>query len=297
MIFIRKAFTTVFILVCIINISIKDTFYWSSLIFYAFPKPIIIVFSIIIIFLFRRSKIKVITGTGITLFFLATWLFSSYRFISNEEIIEKGTQNSIVFWNARKQNDFIDAFEGLEAIPEVLIIVEYDRTKKHSLAQIKERYPDYHFTRVINKIGVMSKNEAVKQVAIYRHQDQKSFMFEFEVTLKNEIYHLYVLDITADLTKFRKQPVQYFYRKIEKRPNTILVGDFNTPYESVHFDLYKTHFNHAFTLKGDGFRETWFWNIPLLSLDHIWVSKDITIKESHKISTWKSDHVMLKVAI
>lgn len=297
MIIIRKVFTVLFMLVCIINISIKDTFYWSSLFFYAFPKPIIILLSIILVFLFRKSKIKVVIGIGITLFFLVTWVFSSYRYTLDEEIIKKETQRNIVFWNARKQNDFIDAFEEFGAIPDLLIIVEYDRTKKHSIAQIKERYPNYHFTRVINKIGVMSKNEAVKHVAIHRHQDQKSFMFEFEVTLKNEIYHLYVLDITADLTKFRKQPLQYFYRQIKKRPNTILVGDFNTPYESVHFGLYKKYFNHAFTLKGKGFRETWFWNIPLLSLDHIWMSKDITIKESHKVSTWKSDHVLLESSI
>ena len=59
----------------------------------------------------------------------------------------------------------------------------------------------------------------------------------------------------------------------------------------------KKDFNQAFYKKGNGFRETWFYNLPLLSLDHIWVSKDLKILKTEKIHTLKSDHNMLKTYI
>lgn len=59
----------------------------------------------------------------------------------------------------------------------------------------------------------------------------------------------------------------------------------------------KQNFNQAFNEKGNGFRETWFYNLPLLSLDHIWVSKDLKVLKTKKINTFKSDHNMIKTYI
>ena len=291
----RRILVILLVLVCIVNVTLKDTFYWSSLFFYAFPKPVIVALALILGISHKKKTAKYVL-ISIAIIYGIMWCLTSYRINENESIKDNET-SSIVFWNARKQNDFIDAFEELDSIPELLVIVEYDRTEKHSINQIKQAYPNYHFTKVINKVGIMSKNEMVKQVAIHRHPDQNSFMFEFEVILKNEKYYLYVLDITADLTKFRKAPLDYFYSRIKRRPKTLLMGDFNTPYESVHFKNYKKEYNHSFTIKGNGFRETWFWNIPLLSLDHIWTSKDLKVISSQSIRSWKSDHVMLKISI
>ena len=68
-------------------------------------------------------------------------------------------------------------------------------------------------------------------------------------------------------------------------------------YESVLFKDIKSNFYDVLTKKGNGFRETWFWNLPLLSLDHIWASKDISIYRAQKIKTNKSDHTMIKAYV
>ena len=67
--------------------------------------------------------------------------------------------------------------------------------------------------------------------------------------------------------------------------------------DGLNLNKIKSTFNHAFNEKGNGFRETWFWNLPLLSLDHIWVSKDLKILKTQKINTFKSDHCMLKTYV
>ncbi|AUS05368.1 hypothetical protein C1A40_07700 [Tamlana carrageenivorans] len=77
----------------------------------------------------------------------------------------------------------------------------------------------------------------------------------------------------------------------------MVLGDFNLPYESLYFKEIKRHFNHWFSSKGNGFRETWSWGLPLLSLDHIWVSKDLEILDSKKLNSLESDHEMIKTVI
>jgi endonuclease/exonuclease/phosphatase family metal-dependent hydrolase len=70
---------------------------------------------------------------------------------------------------------------------------------------------------------------------------------------------------------------------------TILMGDFNTPRESIYFDAMRERMNDAFETRGNGFAETWPVPTPALSLDHIWVSRPARILRcSHGWSL--SDH-------
>ena len=55
-------------------------------------------------------------------------------------------------------------------------------------------------------------------------------------------------------------------------PNTIILGDFNTPPESKWFRAWR---ERGLVLADDaprrGFRETWAYGVPLLTLDHVWI--------------------------
>ena len=103
--------------------------------------------------------------------------------------------------------------------------------------------------------------------------------------------------MSASIYVPRSRELGFVNEYIKPKEKSILLGDFNVPYESKYLNEFKTNFNHAFNEKGNGFRETWFWTIPLLSLDHIWVSKDLEILKTEKIGTFKSDHSMIKVIL
>ncbi len=109
--------------------------------------------------------------------------------------------------------------------------------------------------------------------------------------------NFYAVDLQGGLNIFREGEMRFIDSIIKEKQNTIVLGDFNLPYESKYLKNIKQNFNHAFSKKGNGFRETWFWNLPLLSLDHIWVSKDLKILKTEKINTFKSDHNMLKTFV
>ena len=141
----------------------------------------------------------------------------------------------------------------------------------------------------------MSKH-SIKNIKFHELVDE-AVLLEFQTLIQGSYFQVYVTDVSSSVTKFRKPSIEAVFNRIKKEGKTILMGDFNTPYESVHFDAYKEQFEHTFSAKGNGFRETWIWNFPLLSLDHIWTSKDIELKSVEKINTWKSDHNFIKFYI
>ena len=71
---------------------------------------------------------------------------------------------------------------------------------------------------------------------------------------------------------------------------TLVLGDFNTPGDSVWFGELRRTYSEVLEKAGSGLLATWPFPLPLLGLDHIWVSKDLTPVCAGKRSGWRSDH-------
>jgi hypothetical protein len=80
-------------------------------------------------------------------------------------------------------------------------------------------------------------------------------------------------------------------------PRTIIAGDFNTPLDSVGFDAWRTAYHHGFadcpTWRGP--LETWGFGVPLLAIDHIWMSRDLAPVAARKQARFGNDHLWLFV--
>jgi hypothetical protein len=69
----------------------------------------------------------------------------------------------------------------------------------------------------------------------------------------------------------------------------VIMGDFNTPHNSVHFDHLQRSWKSG--IKGrHGNRETWPSYFPILSLDHILVAREHEMKIYQPIKIWETDH-------
>ncbi len=55
----------------------------------------------------------------------------------------------------------------------------------------------------------------------------------------------------------------------------VVLGDFNTPRDSAHFDRWRRELTHAFEAAGRGIGETWPMPLPALTLDQIWSSASL----------------------
>tara|TARA_R110002012_G_scaffold322083_1_gene554914 strand:- start:100131 stop:101000 length:870 start_codon:yes stop_codon:yes gene_type:complete len=278
----KIVFQIIIIVAVMIHFLLKDYFYASAIIFYAFPLPIIILLIAFSILINKKwCKISILC----LLVLCVIWYFKSY--VSNLEHTSKNGLE-IVVWNAGHNQSFEDAFHENKQIPDVLVLIECNLK---SIQEMRNTYPNYYFHESEEEIGIFSKTplKIISEVT----SETNSTVLKFATN--NIIF--YAVDLTADVFNSRKDELQFVYSNIEYHSNSVVLGDFNTPLESFYFEDFKANYNHAFSVKGNGFKETWFWNLPLLSLDHIWVSHNLIINKTDKIQTWKSDHSMLRTYV
>jgi hypothetical protein len=267
-----------------IHFVIKEQTFWSSLYFYACPLPVIIfvVLAMSIILTKRWRRYNLIIATVL----LVIWLSRSFKIHIPDTI--KETDLEVVFWNASRENTFESVINESGDIPDVMVLVEF---RKKNIEELKKRYPEYYFYKSDRELFIFSKTPL--DTIIENTSNYNTTVINFKTAGLN----FYAVDATGSPDVPKEWGLTYINQSIKEKNNTIVLGDFNVPYESVYLKQLKTDFNQAFNKKGNGFRETWFYNIPLLSLDHIWVSKDLKILKTKKLFTSKSDHSMLKTYI
>ena len=100
---------------------IKERTFWSSLVFYALPLPVIIfvvvMLSIVLTKKWRRYNLI------IAALLLLVWLGRSFKLHIPEGIEEKDLE--VVFWNTARRNNFETAINESTDIPDVMVLVEF----------------------------------------------------------------------------------------------------------------------------------------------------------------------------
>lgn len=287
-----KIFRVLFLLLNILIIAallaihfvFKEQSYLSSLLYYIFPLPIIIL-AVLLLSVFFKRKIKKFNLLLASLLLLI-WLGRSFKIHFSEPINE--TDLEVVFWNASRSSGFEDAFKLNKNTPDVLVLVEGN---KNDIEKLRLKFPGNHFYFSEEEITVFSKTP-IKII-----QENTSKFNSTVIHFQTNNFNFYAIDITGSQDVPRSWELGFANKHVKLKEKTIIVGDFNVPFESKYLSAFKSNYKHAFNEKGNGFRETWFWNIPLLSIDHIWVSKDLEILKTQKIGTFKSDHSMIKTFV
>lgn len=272
----------VVVLLLLIHFVFKEVNHVFSLLFYAFPLPVIIL--IILGFSYVIKGKQKYYNLILASVLIVVWLQSSFKI--NEPDGTKDSGIEIVFWNAAHKREFKHVFNVFDSLPDVVVLVEYHAEE---IETAKAKYSDnYFYWHDDSEIGIFSK-QPIYSKEIFTSENE-SIIISFS-TYNTDFY---AVDVNSSLLVSRKEELAFVNQNVQNKQRSIILGDFNLPYESEFFDTVKMGFNHAFTEKGNGFRETWFWNIPLLSLDHIWISKDLKIIATEKVNTLKSDHSMIK---
>jgi hypothetical protein len=89
---------------------------------------------------------------------------------------------------------------------------------------------------------------------------------------------LAAVDVQSNAFKDRNKPLMDLDSWLSALPADlplILVGDFNTPRDSVYFTPLRKKLRNAFEIAGWGWPYTWPMPLPMYALDHTWVSPGI----------------------
>lgn len=266
-----------------LHFFIKDTSFKSSIYFYSFPLPIILLIVLVLsIFLGKRRKYNLI----LVVILCVIWLGRSFRISFSSEIKENDLE--VVFWNAARNDNFEGVLKTLEKMPDVMVLTE---TNQDNLDSLKLKYPKYYFYNSSRELQIFSKTPLI----IVKEETSK-----FKSTVIHFITRgidFFAVDMMGSPDVPKSWGFNFVNPLIDKTNNAIVLGDFNVPLESIFSKKFKLGYKNAFLEKGNGFIESWPNGIPLLSLDHIWVSKDLEVLKTEKIHTFKSDHGMLKTFV
>lgn len=99
-----------------------------------------------------------------------------------------------------------------------------------------------------------------------------------------------LVDVVPDPLRHRADAFAHLDRLVALRAPDLIVGDFNTPRDSVFFDTWRPRLRHAFEDAGSGLDTTWPWPLPVLAIDHAWSGPRLEPRACRLVGTTSSDH-------
>ncbi len=282
----------------LLRLTVLDQFHPWALIYYITPIPAVPIWLAIAGLLWgkdskptkphRRFSVTRVNRIAIGAF--AFWAFQS-EFV--EQAQPRRTEDlQVVFWNtarvpfgvgcvARQIRSWNSPVVGL-----VEANTYYPETKERWLREL----PDYqiattHFGGLIAIKGTVNKQT-------WHSLLPSSWCEQFDVTVNDHDFTILLVDISAQLNLSRRQPLLELAKlagDLADRP-LLIMGDFNTPDDSVLLDPLRNHCQLAFRERGTGYAATWPMPLPVLTLDQVWINEKISVSRAQYQWSLYSDH-------
>ncbi len=206
--------------------------------------------------------------------------------------------SSLLFWNINKQKDY-----NIKVLKEILegnrinalFFVEAIHKNNEFNKVFQNDLKEYNIQYLKGNMMVASKGP-IKPIWYYEKNNILRFN-HIKVKIDSTIFNIGLVDILNNFNKIpkslnKKEAFNTIITYAEENHLDIVLGDFNTPYESVHFDKFQNNYNSAREFQ-IGFTGTWPSILPLFEIDQIWISKEREILKTEKYYFDNSDHAML----
>ena len=252
-------------------LALRDRWPIAAPLYYASPWPVVAGLALLLALysLRRRRRCRALILALIFAASLTTWLRSSYL----HPVPESTTPACrLVSWNAARPSlrlpgriAYLQSFHA-----DVLAIGESNVYSNDFPREWREGFPTHTLTQ---RSGMLLITPAPPVSVETGSLNQRGDYVLLRCLVKERTISLLMVDFDAR-PQISRAPA--FARLAElvaahRDEPLIVLGDFNTPRESVFFDPLRADFRDAFESAGHGFAETWPVPCPVLSLDRIWL--------------------------
>jgi endonuclease/exonuclease/phosphatase (EEP) superfamily protein YafD len=297
----QTALWIVLLLGVVLHTTIRDRYALPGVLFYALPLPLLAVLGILLAGWPVAKQKHRLMALACAVLLTVIWCSKSWRTgPAQEEKITTGPMQEfrVMFWNLSRPDTasqpLIDLVKRHQ--PDVIGCVEAGDQFHVHRATYEHALPGYECHALPGNLLLLSRHTV--QVHDRGRLDKKGAFAAFDIRLNRRTARLVLADVWADPLMPRKPSLDQALAQSGSDPHALIMGDFNTPRESVHFAPYETaRLRHAYDVAGKGFRETWFWGLPVLSIDHIWCGAEWHIIETVRLRDWSSDHDVLMVRL
>lgn len=281
----------------IVRLTVRDRFDGLSVIFYATPWPVLavlLIFPMILWAGFRRLKL---TAIFVILFVgcLVCWISRSWF---RNAVVGTPASFRALYWNtahpARILPNVIEKVRASGA--DIIGLAEVECRRLEDTAAWQSAFPGYTVRTLRGELLLITRAEILS--AEDESLAQRGHCQILKLNLRGRRITLMFVDFSAHVLRSRRPPFERLYQILNARADEeiILMGDFNTPRDSVYFDPLRKSMSQAFESAGNGLVETWPVPLPVLTLDHIWTTRSHVTRCVPGFS-WMSDHRPLAVDI
>lgn len=215
--------------------------------------------------------------------------------------IKKTTKRQFMSINCYKENSNAHRIVELilEAMPEVLLLMEVSKENKAELKDIMEIYPHQMSVSVRDgfEIHLLSKHELLNQ-KVLTFGEAGTPMLSADIYFNDEPLNIYGVHPRPSLSNdWHKARLSYFEdvkSELEKRKheNIIMMGDFNSVIWEDHFEKFLKDTRLKSTIDQELYCITWptFFPIMGIPMDHILVSEKLYFNSIYIGPFIGSDH-------
>ena len=267
---------------------IQDRIPWLALFFYALPKPCLAALALALSMWPKVSAKSRWLALTLAALLSGWWWQTSWQSTPRVKRGPETHEVRVLFWNLARPTELHQGMIKMvnELQPHIAAFVEPGRSIEPLLKEYEAHLPGYQAAWMPRGILWLSRTPSR-----YRERGKlegTGAFARFDVSGLGPTFPVVVADVFQHPFHSRKGQLDEVLGHSLDRTDALLMGDFNTPLESIHFTPYRARFTNALEAAGHGFQETWPLGLPLLSLDQVWAGPDWHIVEARKI--WRTEH-------
>ncbi|MDQ3620895.1 MAG: endonuclease/exonuclease/phosphatase family protein [Verrucomicrobiota bacterium] len=276
----------------LLRITQYDTEGWLLAFYYATPWPVLAAVAGITALVCGtyRSFGLCFVATVICLGCALTWLGSSWK--ANRPAYTSAPPARFVYWNAagpqQRAGKVMAHARAFDA--DFLAIGEAGLGTEEVLSRWRSTFKEQTVTRLSGEMLIATSGSL--RSTRCGSLNQHGYYNSVELELQGRRLRVLLVDFDADATRSRRAAFNALHQIATAHVDEplLVMGDFNTPADSRHFHHLRGVLRDAWASAGSGFSETWPVPLPVLRLDHIWVSPDVCPTSFRMDWSFLSDH-------
>lgn len=283
--------TCLWVLSLAVRLTVRDRFVPASTIFYATPVVVLAAAAalIAVLHLLRRRKVRALVSTVATaaclLWWYSTCWFSYTAAPANADL-------RVLTWNIAGANSrwqtIVDQIR--QANPDIVAINEAGATTPERNQLFQASFPDFRVSDIYYGMIVLTRGD-LEEISEGELGDNGRYKHSL-IRINGRSLHIIQPEIKSNPLYSRAEAwrrMDELTRAIPDEP-TIILGDTNTPTDSIHVAAIRRQFVNAFELGGNGPYATWPVPFTVLAIDHIWLNRHFQVQSCRLLRTWRSDH-------
>ncbi|MDB6134187.1 MAG: endonuclease/exonuclease/phosphatase family protein [Verrucomicrobiales bacterium] len=282
-----------------VRLTVRDAFVWSAALFYIAPWPVMLL-AWPVLGWWRRGKRGALplaaAGLAVT---VAGWMLGP----GPPPVRMEGTPGmpvKVMFWNIGHRSslpaelhELADRFQ-----PDILAVAEAENIRAEERASFVQRHPGYRIESFRDSLQVALRGQATVRPPFRVMAGTRAHLLEIRLAGREEPWTLLLADLPPMPLTPRTDRTDQLRKLAGNGPRTLILGDFNTPYDSCAFDSWRRDFHHglsqASVTPGPAM---WPIGLPLLAIDHVWMSKDLIPLQAWKGTPLGHDHAWQIISI